>query len=183
MLILKIEKAILTCKDNNDDTQDTLTEEAAQFYISETALAIQSIHALGFIHRCEIFMPLNIVMLMIISLLVHKHPVASKTRFQGFVEDSTICNNVDILLFVILRCSFQSFQIWCFCSFSHALLQKITLKSTGTLNLTTFFWTREVMLSCRTLDSALASRSHTGWYGAIIWDGYDFEIEIEDHQS
>ena len=81
VLILKIEKAILTCKDNNDDTQDTLTEEAAQFYISETALAIQSIHALGFIHRCEIFMPLNIVMLMIISLLVHKHPVASKTRF------------------------------------------------------------------------------------------------------
>merc|ERR1719410_2960874 len=31
--------------------KDTLTEEAAQFYISETALAIQSIHALGFIHR------------------------------------------------------------------------------------------------------------------------------------
>merc|ERR1739844_711025 len=31
--------------------KDTLTEDAAQFYISETALAIQSIHALGFIHR------------------------------------------------------------------------------------------------------------------------------------
>jgi len=31
--------------------KDTLTEEAAQFYISETALAIQSIHKLGFIHR------------------------------------------------------------------------------------------------------------------------------------
>jgi len=31
--------------------KDTLTEEAAQFYISETALAIQSIHHLGFIHR------------------------------------------------------------------------------------------------------------------------------------
>merc|ERR1719357_1045311 len=31
--------------------KDTLTEEAAQFYISETALAIQSIHQLGFIHR------------------------------------------------------------------------------------------------------------------------------------
>merc|ERR1712032_1667986 len=31
--------------------KDTLTEDAAQFYISETALAIQSIRALGFIHR------------------------------------------------------------------------------------------------------------------------------------
>merc|ERR1712142_15300 len=31
--------------------KDTLTEEASQFYISETALAIQSIHQLGFIHR------------------------------------------------------------------------------------------------------------------------------------
>ena len=84
VLILKIEKAILTCKDNNDDTQDTLTEEAAQFYISETALAIQSIHALGFIHRCEILMTLITMMLMtmmVISRLVHKHPVASKTRF------------------------------------------------------------------------------------------------------
>merc|ERR1712079_593834 len=31
--------------------KDTLTEEAAQFYMAETALAIQSIHKLGFIHR------------------------------------------------------------------------------------------------------------------------------------
>ena len=39
------------------------------------------------------------------------------------------------------------------------------------------------MLSCRTLDSALASRSHTGSYGATIWDGFDFESDIEDHLS
>ena len=39
------------------------------------------------------------------------------------------------------------------------------------------------MLSCRTLDSALASRSHTGSYGAIFWDGFDFESDIEDHLS
>jgi len=31
--------------------KDTLSEEAAQFYIAETALAIQTIHKLGFIHR------------------------------------------------------------------------------------------------------------------------------------
>merc|ERR1719208_551978 len=31
--------------------KDTLTEEAAQFYIAETALAIDSIHKVGFIHR------------------------------------------------------------------------------------------------------------------------------------
>jgi len=31
--------------------KDTLAEEAAQFYIAETALAIQTIHDLGFIHR------------------------------------------------------------------------------------------------------------------------------------
>ncbi|KAH9529719.1 Serine/threonine-protein kinase 38 [Dermatophagoides farinae] len=31
--------------------KDTLTEECAQFYIAETALAIESIHKLGFIHR------------------------------------------------------------------------------------------------------------------------------------
>ena len=40
-------------------TQDTLTEDAAQFYISETALAIQSIHALGFIHRSEFLISFN----------------------------------------------------------------------------------------------------------------------------
>ena len=39
------------------------------------------------------------------------------------------------------------------------------------------------MLNCRTLDSAPASRSHTGSYGAIIWDGCDFENEIENHHS
>jgi len=31
--------------------KDTLSEDAAQFYIAETALAIQTIHNLGFIHR------------------------------------------------------------------------------------------------------------------------------------
>ena len=31
--------------------KDTLTEEHSQFYISETILAIDSIHKLGFIHR------------------------------------------------------------------------------------------------------------------------------------
>ena len=30
---------------------DTLSEENTQFYIAETALAIESIHKLGFIHR------------------------------------------------------------------------------------------------------------------------------------
>ena len=39
------------------------------------------------------------------------------------------------------------------------------------------------MLSCRTLDSAPASRSHTGSYRVIFWDNYDFENEIEDHHS
>jgi len=31
--------------------KDTLTEEATQFYVAETALAIEQIHKLGFIHR------------------------------------------------------------------------------------------------------------------------------------
>jgi serine/threonine protein kinase len=31
--------------------KDTLSEECTQFYIVETALAIDSIHRLGFIHR------------------------------------------------------------------------------------------------------------------------------------
>ena len=31
--------------------KDILSEEATQFYISEAALAIESIHKLGFIHR------------------------------------------------------------------------------------------------------------------------------------
>ena len=31
--------------------KDTLSEEATQFYMAETALAIDSIHKLGFIHR------------------------------------------------------------------------------------------------------------------------------------
>lgn len=33
--------------------KDTLSEECTQFYIAETALAIDSIHKLGFIHRLE----------------------------------------------------------------------------------------------------------------------------------
>ena len=31
--------------------KDILSEEAAQFYMTETALAIEYIHELGFIHR------------------------------------------------------------------------------------------------------------------------------------
>ncbi len=31
--------------------KDTLSDEATQFYIAETVLAIDSIHQLGFIHR------------------------------------------------------------------------------------------------------------------------------------
>ena len=31
--------------------KDTLSEEVTQFYIAETALAIDSIHKVGFIHR------------------------------------------------------------------------------------------------------------------------------------
>ena len=31
--------------------KDTLSEDSTQFYIGETALAIASIHKLGFIHR------------------------------------------------------------------------------------------------------------------------------------
>lgn len=31
--------------------KDTLSEDCTQFYITETALAIDSIHRLGFIHR------------------------------------------------------------------------------------------------------------------------------------
>lgn len=38
--------------------KDTLAEECAQFYIAETALAIDSIHKLGFIHRYALFYPI-----------------------------------------------------------------------------------------------------------------------------
>ena len=31
--------------------EDTLTEDVTQFYVVETALAIEYIHSLGFIHR------------------------------------------------------------------------------------------------------------------------------------
>ena len=31
--------------------KDTLSEDVTQFYVSETVLAIESIHKLGFIHR------------------------------------------------------------------------------------------------------------------------------------
>ena len=31
--------------------RDTLSEECSQFYVAEVALAIESIHKLGFIHR------------------------------------------------------------------------------------------------------------------------------------
>ena len=32
--------------------KDTLSEECSQFYVMETALAIDYIHNLGFVHRC-----------------------------------------------------------------------------------------------------------------------------------
>ena len=32
-------------------SKETLSEEATQFYVAETVLAIHSIHKLGFIHR------------------------------------------------------------------------------------------------------------------------------------
>ena len=34
--------------------RDTLHEDAAQFYVAEISLALQSIHLLGFIHRSDI---------------------------------------------------------------------------------------------------------------------------------
>lgn len=49
--------AVPWCFDNTGDMmtllmkKDTLTEEETQFYISETVLAIDAIHQLGFIHR------------------------------------------------------------------------------------------------------------------------------------
>jgi len=39
--------------------KDILAEEAAQFYIAETVLAIESIHKLGFIHRYLFLLTLN----------------------------------------------------------------------------------------------------------------------------
>ena len=39
--------------------KDTLSEESAQFYMAETALAIESIHKLGFIHRCCVTVTLS----------------------------------------------------------------------------------------------------------------------------
>ena len=41
--------------------KDTLTEEAVQFYLTETALAINSIHKLGFIHRSVMYRRQKIV--------------------------------------------------------------------------------------------------------------------------
>ena len=35
--------------------KDTLSEECSQFYVMETALAIDYIHNLGFIHRLVIY--------------------------------------------------------------------------------------------------------------------------------
>lgn len=32
--------------------RDTLSEEQTRFYVAESVLAIDSIHRLGFIHRC-----------------------------------------------------------------------------------------------------------------------------------
>ena len=40
--------------------KDTLSEEATQFYMAETALAIDSIHKLGFIHRQLVLITITI---------------------------------------------------------------------------------------------------------------------------
>ena len=54
-LVEKVNKLILFLLPGDMMTllmkKDTLSEESAQFYMAETALAIESIHKLGFIHR------------------------------------------------------------------------------------------------------------------------------------
>ena len=54
-MVEKVNKAILFLLPGDMMTllmkKDTLSEESAQFYMAETALAIESIHKLGFIHR------------------------------------------------------------------------------------------------------------------------------------
>ena len=47
--------------------EDTLSEDVTQFYVVETALAIEYIHSLGFIHRCCITVTLHCQALLIIS--------------------------------------------------------------------------------------------------------------------
>ena len=49
LLFLSVQHILIN--DFNILQEDTLTEDAAQFYVAETALAIEYIHSLGFIHR------------------------------------------------------------------------------------------------------------------------------------
>lgn len=64
--------------------KDTLSEECTQFYITETALAIDSIHKLGFIHRFD-------------GLYNIMKRVRGLARKQQFIENKTLLKTILIV--------------------------------------------------------------------------------------